>query len=124
MPDCRYCGKSCKDWGELALHVQSQKKGHRGGKKWAAQYLLKTRQLNSKKELNGRQPMSEEAKEIRRELIESVRLSGEEVCVETLCPNPKCKRVSKQVLPVEYVRSPNAWRTENQIIKLCRNCER
>jgi hypothetical protein len=53
--------------------------------------------------------------EIKREL------SGETRLVETVCP--KCRRASSQAIPIEYVNSERAWRTQNgTLIILCVNC--
>lgn len=119
--ECHACHAWFEDYTELALHISSEKTGHRKGKKWAASLLLKVRQLDSKKDMKERTPLSEEDKENRREIQRSVELSGAKYMVNTICP--KCKSRHAETLEVEYVRSPLAWKTlQGTLIILCARC--
>ncbi len=118
MPFCHSCKKPFADFKELALHIISSKKGHRHGKRWAAKYLLKVRQLDKRKELNGRTPMTEEQKENKRNLERE--LSGENEFVITYCPH--CKSLKKQPMPIEFTQSGEAWREKDKLVVLCPSC--
>ena len=117
--DCRACGQFFEDYGELAQHIAGEKRGHKKGKKWAAAYLLKVRQLNQRKDLKERVPLSEEDKENRREL--RVELSGVKKMTNTQCP--KCKSPHAEALEIEYVKSPLIWATSRGTpLILCARC--
>jgi hypothetical protein len=53
---CSACHQDFEyDWKELAKHVSAQKdKAHRRSKKWAANFLCRTRQLNTIKDTPAR----------------------------------------------------------------------
>ncbi len=119
MPNCLSCNQSFPDYKELALHIQTTKKGHRKGKKWAAKYLMRVRQLNKKKELNGRIPLTEEQKEAKASIHRE--LSGENENVLTICPH--CKKGHREVLPVEFSQSRDAWRVKDKLVVLCGSCQ-
>ena len=121
MPSCRYCDHlPFPDWHELALHITQSKKGHSRGKKWAASVLTNVNQLNQKRDLPQRVPLTEEQKEARKESKQD--LSGHEVMVLTLCP--KCNKVTSQVVPEEYANSKRAWRATNgTLFILCIRCK-
>lgn len=118
MPLCIACKQAFGDYKELALHIQSSKKGHRKGKKWAANYMLKVRQLDQKKQINGRVPLTEEQKENKKSLVRE--LSGEEEYAITFCPH--CKRGHREILPVEFSKSRDAWRVKDKLVVLCEGC--
>lgn len=115
---CHSCQKVFEDYKELALHIQSNKKGHRKGKKWAARYIMRVRQLDKKKELNGRVPMTEEQKENRRDNVRE--LSGETEQLLTICPH--CKKGHRELLPVEFSQSRDAWQVKDRLVVLCPIC--
>ncbi len=116
---CLACGENFEyDWTALALHISKEKKGHRKGKKWAANYLLKTRKLNQKRDLTARTPLTEEEKESKREMKRE--LSGEEERVKTYCP--QCKTGSSAVLPIEHTQSPDAWKVKDRLVLMCNTC--
>jgi len=120
---CRSCTYKAADFADLAKHITASKKGHRKGKRWAASYLLKVNILNSKRGLPSRTPMTEEEQDALREARAEIKreLSGETRLAGTVCP--KCKRASSQAIPIEYVNSERAWRTQNgTLIILCVNC--
>ena len=93
------------------------------GKKWAAKYLLRVNQLNSKKEYEDKIPLSEEDKQNRRELM-NIQLSGQKKMVNTMCPH--CKKAHAEALEVEYANSPFAWKSTKGsfIMVLCAGCRR
>ena len=93
---CNSCGEWFDDYTELARHIAGAKTGHKKGKKWAAKYLLRVNQLNSKKEYEDKIPLSEEDKQNRRELM-NIQLSGQKKMVNTMCPH--CK---KELTEVHY----------------------
>ncbi len=117
MPLCLSCQKVCADYKELALHIQSSKKGHRKGKRWAAKYMMRVRQLN-KRELNGRVPLTEEQKEARASIFRE--LSGETEYALAVCPH--CHKGHREVLPVEFRQSQDAWRVKDKLVVLCATC--
>ena len=121
MPSCRYCHTNFPDWHELALHVQTAGKSHRGSKKWAASVLTNVNNLNQKRDLPQRVPLTEEQKEARKD--SKAELSGDIMRVLTQCP--KCNKVDYQDLPVEFARSPRAWRASNgTLFVTCLRCKR
>ena len=115
---CLSCNEVFADYTELALHIQSSKKGHRKGKKWASNYLLRTRQLDQK-QINGRVPLTEEQKENKRNMVRE--LSGRNENVVTYCP--QCKSKTAQPLPVEFTQSREAWRIGKNFAVLCSECK-
>lgn len=115
---CHSCNQGFPDYGELAKHIASSKKGHRKGKKWAAKYLLRTRELNKKKEMKGRVALTEAEKENKKDTVRE--LSGETTIVETYCPH--CKRKSRQIMPMEFGESGNAWKIGGCLAVLCNSC--
>jgi len=115
---CLSCGKEFEDYQSLALHISSERKGHRKGKKWAAKYISRQVISKQKVEFNGRVPLTAEQK-ANKEDSRRV-LSGEQRVAETVCL--KCKRVSRVVLEAEYVSSPHAWRIQDRLVKMCNSC--
>ena len=119
---CHQCNESFDEYSELAVHIMS-KKSHRKGRKWAAKLLSQVNRLDQKKEFEGREPLSEEDKENRRELREQSRLSGVRTMVNTVCP--KCKNWHAESLEVEYVQSPFTWKTpQGTLMIMCIRCRR
>ena len=121
MPSCRYCDHlPFPDWHELALHITQSKKGHSRGKKWAASVLTNVNQLNQKKDLPQRVPLTDEEKAAKKDSRQE--LSGGMVTVLTLCP--KCNKVTHQAVPVEFAQSKRAWRATNgTLFILCIRCK-
>jgi hypothetical protein len=117
MVNCHSCGQSFENFGELALHIASSRKGHRQGKVWAAKYLVG----KVKRDMPQRSPMTEEERENRAANLEESRrqVSGREKIEQTVCP--LCKSFSRQSLPVEYVGSLQAWRNDKGLVVVC--CE-
>ncbi len=115
---CNSCGTECEDYRELALHISTSKTGHRKGKRWAAKYI--SRHVINKRtiEYNGRTPLTAEQR-ANREDTRYV-LSGERKVADTVCP--KCKKSSRDVLEAEYVSSPQAWKMQGRLAKLCDDC--
>lgn len=116
---CHSCNQSFEDFRELALHISSSKKGHRKGKRWAAKYIIGNR-LNGKRTFdNGRVPLTNEQRinkeDTRREL------SGELEVVNTICLLGK--HPVRQSLPIEYSKSPDAWRIKGHLVVMCNNCK-
>jgi hypothetical protein len=115
---CRSCDKSFEDYRELALHISSTKKGHRKGKRWAARYLMHVQAL-ARKELNSsRSPLTEEEKKSKRSIKRE--LSGGQEYALTICPF--CKKGHREVLPVEFAQSREAWRIKNVLAVMCQSC--
>ncbi len=120
MPACHSCQESFPDFESLAKHISSSKKGHRKGKRWAANYLFKVKQLNSKKEFN-HTPESPEDRENKLSCIRE--LSGETQFVKIICPS--CKTFNQANLPVEYIQSKEAWRSKSGILVVnCLDCQK
>ena len=118
---CRACGYEGTDWKDLARHIQTSKRGHSRGKKWAATILSHSNKLNQKRDLPQRVPLTETEKAAKKDSVSEV--SGNTRMVMTLCP--KCNKVTSQALPVEYVGSPRAWRATNGALMVtCQNCTR
>ena len=115
---CLSCGADFWDYQSLALHILASKKGHRKGKKWAAKYINR-HVLNKKKtEYNGRVPLTAEQK-ANKEDTRRVLAGGQRVA-EIVCPH--CHKPSRVALEVEYVSSPQAWRIQGRLVKMCANC--
>ena len=119
MPTCNNCGKSYPDFAELAKHISANKKSHKRGRVWAANYLLKTRSLNNKREqTGGKVKLTDEQKihklETRRELSGFI-----ERTIATCC---HCKRNHRVELEAEYTRSHDAWKLGERLVRLCGSC--
>jgi hypothetical protein len=99
------------DYKELALHIASSKKSHRQGKRWAAKYLAgRPNRLELKRVVeNSDHENTEFGDENRRNSVRI--LSGENEYINVLCP--QCKKPHRELLPVEYIQSLNAWRKNN-----------
>jgi uncharacterized protein YbaR (Trm112 family) len=116
-PVCRDCGKSdCKDWKELALHIQTSEEWHsRGSKIWAAECLAGK---DNVKEHKPRQPMSDELKKMVKECVRE--LSGE--TKKGLVKCPQCKQLHSMEVEIEYIEDDN-WRDdEGRLVILCGSC--
>ena len=114
---CRTCGKSFEDYHALALHIASTK-NHPQGQKWAMKFLFREKE----KPRRFVDPDYEETEYGRENRAKAVRvLSGENEYVNTHCPT--CNRGSRQLLPVEYIQSENAWRNKiGTLMATCQNC--
>ena len=115
---CNTCYEEFPDYQSLALHIMSAKSKHQRGKKWAAKFLSLKSWMKEKPERIGVTAQDRENKENgRREL------SGNTQHVKTVCPN--CKQSNVQSLPVEYVESRDAWKTQSGVFMVdCINCRR
>ena len=121
MRECHICHEKFPDWDALALHIIAGKGRHRFSKTWAAARLTNVNQLNQKRDMPERVPLTEEQKAARKDSKQE--LSGHERMVLTLCP--KCNKVTSQVVPEEYAQSKRAWRATNgTLMILCQNCTR
>lgn len=120
MPDikCISCGNVFDDYSELASHIISTKKGHRKGRKWAAQYVH--RNLLNKRDNKFKDGKPAPPKTKPSEI--SLQLSGNQRCVNTVCP--KCHSLGQEVLEAEYANSPNVWRLDDRIVVVCIRCRR
>lgn len=111
---CRECGEPCKDWADLAHHIVKERHKDR---QWALRFLA---QKNNVRDFSPRTPLTEEQKELRKEMVREV--SGQESFQDTVCPN--CKKLNKQRLPVEYVEDYEAWRnSKGHLIVMCEGCK-
>ena len=113
MPTCNSCGEYCETFADLADHVLEAK--HKAGRKWALKYKAR---VNNTRPLFERQPLSDEQKEARGNCFRT--LSGQTEAVKVMCI--KCKEVHHQALPIEYTRSPDAWRNGGIFFRLCNFC--
>jgi hypothetical protein len=125
MPNCRSCGQGFDNWTTLAQHIIESKRGHNSGRVWASNLLLKTKALNAKRELQQSTATVEEKaamKVNKMELRQMGELSGDTERVIAGCPS--CHRPHQAELPVEFVRSEYAWRTENgMLLTRCEACK-
>jgi phage FluMu protein Com len=130
MPDiiCRMCGKrDFKDWGELAQHINSfkdTKHKNKASKLWAKRYIHrnaidKLKKIGNKKELEPRQALTEKQLEAKREA--KYVLSGQTKLVPIKCP--RCKKGSRDFLPVEHVNEPTALKDGECYIIICEGCK-
>jgi hypothetical protein len=105
---CNSCHKPQLDFKALALHISSEKKGHRKGKLWAAKFLTKVRELD-RKVTNQNRPekvtLTEEQKEAKRNTIRQI--SGKFKTV--LCVCPECKKGHTENIEIEYIESNASW---------------
>lgn len=117
---CHSCGEQFNTYGELALHILANKKGHRKGRRWAAKYVM-MRGLSPDKR-NGKQlnrvALTEEER-INKSSTER-ELSGESELETIRCPH--CKRLVEAYIPVEHVDNEHAWRKEGRLSILCEGC--
>jgi hypothetical protein len=119
MPTCISCHTEFPDYKELALHIMTNRKGHRKGRRWAAKYIM-VNGLSSKVkgQKYDRIALTEEQKEAKKDC--KITISGINKVADTVCP--KCSLKLRQLLPVEYVQSPMAWRKDNKLVILCDGC--
>ncbi len=116
---CHSCQAEFDDYEALAKHISSSKQGHRKGKRWAANYLLKSRALNQKKLFNS-SPLTQEDRENRESTKREI--SGETEWILTVCPH--CKKGHREQLPREFIESSVAWRTSRgTLIVNCSACQ-
>jgi hypothetical protein len=117
--DCFYCNYSAEEPKDLASHIQLEHSNKRN--KWAAKVLTNVEWLNRKVDKQqDRMPLTEEEREAKRSTHRE--LSGIEKNIQTYCVS--CQSVAVQKLPVEFIRSPYAWRINNKPIVLCNSCRR
>lgn len=121
MTTCHTCHAELADYKELALHI-STTKGHRKGKKWAANFLMKVNERPEIKKIavNPDYEPTEFGDENRANAKRE--LSGDQEYAGTVCPN--CRRISRELLPVEFVHSNTAWRIGDKLAVNCGNCRR
>jgi predicted HNH restriction endonuclease len=117
--ECHSCHQVFADYGALALHIASSKKGHRKGKRWAAKYLVGNK-LRTNRNNHNRTPLTEQDRENKRNTVRE--LSGEIKNVPTVCP--QCHQGQHQRLPIEYVKSNTAWKIRSEFVVICNNCGR
>jgi hypothetical protein len=121
MVVCHSCGRSdFEDYKALAIHISSEKKGHKKGKRWAAKFILMNG-LSSKNKFEHKErvPLSEQDKDNKEDSHRE--LSGNMEYVNTKCP--KCRRFTPRTLEVEYVESITALRGDNGVLMMyCSNC--
>jgi hypothetical protein len=127
---CRTCQKPCEDWGELADHILKccKIKGNphnkdRSGKMWAKRYVHKNainKLMKIGREFNPPTPLTDGQREAKQDSRRE--LSGKVELVNTLCI--KGKHNAQQLLPVEYTRSPQAWRENGILVVICDGCKR
>lgn len=127
MPSCNCCGANLPNYAELAKHILKYRSTHQKGLKWAANFNMKVRQLDRKvswdKMRENRAAANMDDGEHHTTKADIAReLSGDTVMVKTICPNKKCMRHGMEALPVEFVRSPVAWKAGNSYVKLCQSC--
>lgn len=115
---CNSCQKSFPDYKELAKHIMLNKKGHKQGRVWAAKFLSKINILD-RKPLHGKVELTEEDKENKLSTIRQI--SGENELVLAMCP--KCRKGHRELLPVEFTRSSQAWRTGKALMVMCQDCK-
>ncbi len=111
MPFCLSCKQPFPDYQSLAVHISSNKKGHRRGKKWAAKYLL----LKGKRDMPRRVPkaeVSQEAKDSRIRVVSGIEQSA-------MCVCPQCKQRHQNRIPIEFINSLEAWRVGKDLSVLC-----
>ena len=120
MPICHTCQQPFPDYRELALHIIANKATHRIGRRWASKYLTNQRALDKKVTMKGRErsPLTQQDIENKRDTRRE--LSGKDIISETICP--KCKHNTVRSFPIEYAKSPTAWRRDNRLVKLCVGC--
>jgi len=118
IPKCHYCNAPVfANWTELALHISSSRKGHRKGKRWAANFLI-GKKVKDKKKQQPRKRQTAEEKETKKNLVRV--LSGDTEFVDTLCL--RGKHTVRQSLPVEYSQNPRAWRIQGRLVLTCVGC--
>ena len=118
LVQCRYCdAEPFNDFKELAIHILTNKKGHRGGLIWARKYMSRQGILDRKLSLRGRDraPITEKDRENRDNSRRE--LSGKQSAVTTICL--KGKHAVLQYLPREYAESPYAWRVQGRLVVAC-----
>lgn len=120
MPKCNTCNQVFDDFGNLAQHII--RKRHRKGRIWAARFLMQQRRLDRKASIatdrTNFTPPTEQDKINKQSTYRQ--LSGYTEQVYTVCPS--CKRLSLYNFPVEFTESPDAWRKEDCLVKLCAGC--
>lgn len=124
---CYVCHEDCEgDFHALAQHWNTKRKEkehrkHRNSLIWAAHFLMNTKKLNKKKDEPQRMKLTEQEKENKQSMYREI--SGEVEAVKILCCH--CKRSGSGIMPIEYTRSPYAWRTNSgTLITTCRLCVR
>ncbi|MCK9369916.1 hypothetical protein M0R04_08430 [Candidatus Dojkabacteria bacterium] len=117
---CRVCNTDFgADWKALAKHIVSKKdKLHRKGRIWASKVLMNTKYLDSKKDLNGRVPLTEQEKENKRDT--KLEISGEEEFINAICPHCKVKYRAK--VPIEYISLEHVWMINERYAIYCNDC--
>lgn len=118
---CFKCDQPFENYTILAQHIVGSKKGHRRSKKWAAKYLLINKlSTNAKRKQPNRTPLTADEKSNKTSAF--FELSGRSETKLTMCP--QCKKGYEQLIPVEYISSPVAWRAGNgTLMKLCPKCQ-
>jgi len=117
---CHSCGDVFEDFHALALHISSSRKGHRKGKRWAAKYLA-GRTLRPEIKRIAENPDHENTEFGEENRANAKReISGDNEYTQTICPN--CHIPARQLIPVEYIQSDNAWREKGVLVLDCQGC--
>ena len=121
MTTCHTCHAELADFKELALHI-STTRGHRKGKKWAANFLMKGNERPEIKKIavNPDYEPTEVGNENRRKAVKE--LSGDTEYAYTICRT--CKRTGRELLPAEFVHSDTAWKIGDKLAVNCQGCSR
>jgi hypothetical protein len=120
---CHQCGKECKDWLELARHIVAEKKTHKVKKDrtWALSFISKRpNQVEINRVANDPDKIKTDFGEENRQ-NRSRQLSGEQVYANVVCP--KCKKIHRPLLEMEFTKDCEAWRLGDRLVKLCQGCE-
>ena len=115
---CLSCPQEFGSYQELALHISSSKTGHRRGKRWAAKYISRHVINKRRRDISGRSPAT--VKDIKNKEDTRRELSGKQMVADTICP--KCHKSSRVMLEAEYITSPQAWRLQWRLVKICVIC--
>ena len=119
MPDCHTCHRQFENWQKLALHISL---GSCKGKRFAAHVLqdVKERKEIKKIPVNPDYVPTEFGNENRRNAVRE--LCGEQEYAGTICPT--CRRISRELLPQEFVNSKTAWLIGDKLAVNCQICRR
>jgi hypothetical protein len=119
--DCFYCNYSAEEPKLIAQHIVGQHPSKHN--KWAAKVLTNVEWLNKKADsqsLKDRVPLTDEEKASKKSTQRQ--LSGIEKNTFIHCPS--CQQTVMLKLPVEYLQSPYAWRSQNKLVVNCLSCRR
>lgn len=119
QPYCYDCKINLPSWDILVEHIWKDRGSHsERSVKFAQDYKLRHAIFKPADKNDNRMPLDEQEKQNK---IDAQRmLSGITKSTSTVCPH--CYKPHFEIIPIEHIQSPSAWRKGKTLMITCDNC--